>query len=108
MLTLDDINERRYYWAMIISYRDKRTERLHKGGRVKGFPAEIAKRARMRLDRIDAAIEVDDLRVPPSHMLEKLTGDRKGQWSIRVNKQWRICFDWKNGNALNVECTDYH
>ncbi len=93
---------------MIVSYRDKRTESLHRGKRTKGIPLDVMKRARMRLDRINAAVAVDDLRVPPSHMLEKLSGDRKGQWSVRVNRQWRICFDWISGNAQNVEFTDYH
>lgn len=93
---------------MILSFRDKRTELLCEGKRAKGIPAEIVQRARMRLDRINAAVKVDDLRVPPSHMLEKLVGDRKGQWSIRVNNQWRVCFEWKDGHAQNVEFTDYH
>lgn len=69
---------------------------------------DIQRKAKMRLDRIDAAVRLDDLRVPPSHRLEALRGDRKGQYSIRINDQWRICFRWENGNALDVEIVDYH
>ncbi len=62
----------------------------------------------MRLDRIDAATRLDDLKVPPSHHLEALSGNRQGQHSIRVNDQWRICFVWRDGNAYDVELVDYH
>jgi len=62
----------------------------------------------MRLQRLDAAITVNDLRVPPSHRLEKLAGDRAGQWSIRVNDQYRVCFEFRGGDAYEVEITDYH
>lgn len=72
------------------------------------IPAELRKRTKMRLDRIDAAIVHDDLRVPPSHRLEALKGGRKGQHSVRINDQYQICFVWRTGNAYNVELTDYH
>jgi proteic killer suppression protein len=62
----------------------------------------------MWLDRIEAATEVEDLRIPPSHNLEKLSGDRKSQYSIRINNQWRICFKWRDGNAHDIEIVDYH
>jgi len=62
----------------------------------------------MRLDRIDAAVALDDLRLPPSHHLEALRGSRAGQHSIRINDQWRICFVWQHGNAHDVEIVDYH
>ena len=62
----------------------------------------------MRLDRIDVAADLNDLKVPPSHRLEALRGDRKGQYSIRINNQWRICFEWRDGNAFEVEIVDYH
>ncbi len=62
----------------------------------------------MRLQRVDAAAAVNDLRVPPSHRLEKLTGDRAGQWSIRINNQYRVCFEFRGGDAYEVEITDYH
>lgn len=62
----------------------------------------------MKLNAIDAAIEIKDLRLPPSNRLEALKGNRKGQWSIRINNQWRICFKWVDGHAENVEIVDYH
>ncbi len=93
---------------MIKSYRDKETEQAAKGMFSRRFPAEIAKRTKMRLERINAAQDIDDLRIPPSHNLEMLFGNRKGQFSIRVNMQWRICFRWENGNAYDVEIVDYH
>ena len=62
----------------------------------------------MRLDRLNAAVQLEDLKVPPSHHLESLSGDRKGQHSIRINKQWRVCFVWKNADAYHAEITDYH
>lgn len=93
---------------MIRSYRGKTTVAIHRGQRARRVPPDVAKRTRMRLNRIDAAVALDDLRVPPSHRLEKLSGHRAGQWSIRVNDQWRICFEWRDGHAHNVEFTDYH
>ncbi len=93
---------------MVKGYRDKATERVGKGQGSRRIPAQILRRAKMRIDRIDAAVELDDLRVPPSHCLEALKGDRAGQYSIRINTQWRVCFEWKDGNAYNVEIVDYH
>ncbi|MEA3411806.1 MAG: type II toxin-antitoxin system RelE/ParE family toxin [Pseudomonadota bacterium] len=93
---------------MIKIYRDKETEKLGEGRVSRRFPQDILRRAKMRLERIDAAVSLDDLRVPPSHRLEALSGDRRGQHSIRINDQWRICFEWRNGDAYNVEITDYH
>ena len=69
---------------------------------------DIQRKALMKLAILDAAERLEDLTVPPKNQLEKLTGNRKGQHSIRINKQWRICFNWKNGDAYNVEITDYH
>ena len=93
---------------MIRSFRCSDTERLFHGERTRRFPPDIVERARMRLQRLNAAIRVEDLRVPPSHRLELLKGDRAGQWSIRVNDQWRLCFAWKDGDAWLVEIVDYH
>lgn len=62
----------------------------------------------MKLNAIDAAVELEDLRLPPSNRLEALKGERKGQYGIRINNQWRICFEWRNGNAEQVEIVDYH
>jgi len=69
---------------------------------------DIQQRAFMKLNAVDAAIEISDLRLPPSNRLEMLKGSRKGQWSIRINDQWRICFAWIDGHAENVEIEDYH
>jgi len=75
---------------------------------MKGFPADLVRRAETKIAQIDAAIRLDDLRVPPSNRLEKLSGNRKGQYSVRINDQWRICFNWHDGDAYDVEIVDYH
>ena len=93
---------------MIKSYKNKTTSDAARGIFNKGFPMDIAKRAKMRLDRIEAAVCLEDLKVPPSHRLEMLSGNRNGQYSIRVNRQWRICFYWIEGAAHEVELVDYH
>lgn len=93
---------------MIQSFADQETEKLFNGSRSRKFPVELQKRAKMRLDRLDAATDLSDLRVPPSHRLEKLSGDRAGQYSVRVNEQWRVCFSWRGGDAYDVEIVDYH
>jgi len=72
------------------------------------LPQEIQRVARRKLRQIDAAADLAFLRVPPANRLEKLSGDRTGQWSIRINGQWRICFVWRDNDALDVEITDYH
>ena len=91
---------------MIQSFGDKETERLFRGQRARKLPGDIQRRAKMRLDRIDAAAALDDLRLPPSHRLESLSGDRQGQYSIRINDQWRVCFQWHQGHAYEVEIVD--
>ena len=93
---------------MIRSFADKETEKIFKRTRSKKLPDDIQQRALRKLVMIDAAVQLDDLRVPPGNRLEKLGGDRGGQHSIRINDQWRICFRWENGNAHEVEITDYH
>lgn len=92
---------------MIESFGDKQTEKLWKGERHK-LPVEIEDRAASKLALLDAAISLDDLRVPPSNHLEALKGDRAGQHSIRINAQYRLSFEWNNGSPRNVEITDYH
>jgi toxin HigB-1 len=91
---------------MIESFADRDTERLFRDEKVRRFQA-IERQARRKLLQIDAADELSDLRVPPGNRLETLTGDRKGQYSIRINDQWRICFRWQHG-AHEVEIVDYH
>jgi toxin HigB-1 len=93
---------------LIRTIKDKRIPALRAGQHVKGFPADIAARAQRRLAQLDAATELSDLRVPPSNHLEGLSGDRDGQYSIRINIQWRICFVWRDNDAHDVEIVDYH
>ena len=94
---------------MIVSYRDKRTRDFASGKRVKAFFG-IERAARLKLDRLDAAVELKDLGALPGNRLEALKGDRKGQYSIRINDQWRICFEWPGGSPgpSKVEIVDYH
>ena len=89
-------------------FRNDDAERLFAGEVVRRFPADVQRRARMRLQRVVAATVLTDLRVPPSHRLEALRGDRQGQYSIRVNDQWRVCFVWTDQGAMEIEVTDYH
>jgi proteic killer suppression protein len=93
---------------MIRTFADKATALLAQGGKVKRVPPDVQKRVYRKLRDIDAAEVVDDLRVPPGNRLEQLKGDRAGQWSIRVNDQWRLCFKWKGKDAWDVELVDYH
>jgi proteic killer suppression protein len=93
---------------VIRSFADKETAAIFSGLAVRKLPHQIQARARTKLLLIDAAKRLSDLRVPPSNHLEALGGDRKGQYSIRINRQWRICFKWQEGNVWNVEVTDYH
>lgn len=94
---------------MIRSYRDRRTRRFAEGERVTDFEG-FAKQAEKRLEILDAAQSLEDLRGLPSNRLEALGGDRQGQYSIRINRQWRLCFEWPDGvdGPRNVEITDYH
>ena len=93
---------------MIKSFTCKRTEKLFTRQGNNRFPADIQERALSKLLVLNAATDLNDLRVPPSNKLEVLKGDRKGQHSIRINGQWRLCFVWKNNQAHNVEIVDYH
>lgn len=92
---------------MIRSFKSKDTETLAKSGDCRRFHA-IARVALRKLDMIEAAIHVETLRIPPGNRLESLHGNREGQWSIRVNDQWRICFRWEEDGAYDVEIVDYH
>ena len=93
---------------MIKSFRDKETERVWRREYSKRLPRDIQERALMKLQQLNAAGDLKDLSIPTSNQLEALKGDRRGEYSIRVNKQWRICFRWQNGHASDVEITDYH
>ncbi len=93
---------------MIVSFRDAETEKVWNGLRSRKLPSTIQAGALRKLRLISAARRVDDLRVPPGNRLEALCGDRAGQWSIRINDQWRIRFRWTEGGAGDVEIVDYH
>ena len=93
---------------MIKSFKDKETEKIYHQERSKKLPTEIQQRALKKLIIIDNALTEEDLRVPPANYFEHLKGDRKGESSIRINDQWRICFRFRNGDAYGVGIEDYH
>lgn len=93
---------------MIKSFRDSYTEQVFKRQFAKKLPRDIQQRAFMKLNALDAAARLEDLRLPPSNRLEALKGDRKGEYSVRINDQWRICFLWREGHAERVEIVDCH
>jgi proteic killer suppression protein len=93
---------------VITSFADRDTERLFHRERVRRYPADLQRTMLRKLVAVDAAETLEDLRVPPGNRLEKLKGDRAGQYSVRVNDQWRICFRWTAGNAHDVELVGYH
>lgn len=93
---------------MIQTFANPETEHFFATGKSRRLPTEILKRAAMRMNQLHAATCVEDLRLPPSNQLEKLSGNRAGQWSIRINSQWRVCFRFKAGHAYDVEIVDYH
>ncbi|MFZ1536026.1 MAG: type II toxin-antitoxin system RelE/ParE family toxin [Chromatiaceae bacterium] len=93
---------------MIQSFVSDETDRFFRTGKSRRLPPDILKRAAMRLTQLDAAIRIEDLRLPPSNNLEPLSHDRAGQWSIRINDQWRLCFRFADGDAYDVEIIDYH
>ncbi len=93
---------------MIISFADKETEGIWRGKFSKKIPPEIQRRAQMKLGMLNNIKELKELQIPPSNKLHLLEGDRKGQFSIAINDQWRICFHFIEGNTSNVEIVDYH
>ena len=98
----------RYTRLVIKSFADRRTQELYATGKGKRIPADVAKRAARKLEYVDLATSIDDLRVPPGNRLHALTGGRRRQHSISVNDQWRICFRFLDGDAYDVEFCDYH
>ncbi|NGX17327.1 type II toxin-antitoxin system RelE/ParE family toxin [Wenzhouxiangella sp. XN24] len=93
---------------MIKTFADRHTQELYVTGKSKRFPADIAKRAARKLEYVDLATQLDDLKVPPGNRLHALEGNRKGQHSISINDQWRVCFRFADGDAYDVEICDYH
>ncbi len=93
---------------MIKTFKCKETQKIYNRMVSKKLPQNIQRNAYKKLLMIEASINVDDLKIPPANRLEKLSGDREGQFSIRINKQYRICFKWENGFAYDVEIVDYH
>jgi proteic killer suppression protein len=93
---------------MIRGFADRRTEAFFSEGTCPAQWRSFAKVAKRKLDMLDAAVRLDNLRNPPGNRLEALNGDRKGQWSIRINDQWRVCFSWSDHGPIDVEITDYH
>ena len=93
---------------MIKTFADKRTQEIYAAGKAKRFAADLAKRARRRLEYVDYASSLEDLRRPESNRLHALGGDRQGQFSISIDDRWRICFRFKDGDAYDVEVCDYH
>jgi toxin HigB-1 len=93
---------------VIVKFKDKETEKIWNGEYSRRFPADIQRIARRKLIHIHSALNLNDLKIPPGNRLHALDGNRKGQFSIRINNQWRICFSWKEGNAYDVEILDYH
>lgn len=108
IITLDNINAQRYYLVMIKSFRGKDAEKVFLREQARALSPQILKLAYRKLLILDAAERIEDLKIPPGNRLEKLSGDRKGQYSIRINNQWRVCFRWQGGDAFDVEITDYH
>jgi len=93
---------------VILTFRDGRTEQVWHREHVRNFSLTLQRSALRKLLMIDAAETIGDLRCPPGNHLEKLVGDREGQWSIRINEQWRVCFSWTDAGATNVEVVDFH
>ena len=93
---------------MIKTFADQRTKDLYETGKASRFPEDVARRAARKLEYVDLAEGLDDLRTPPGNRLHTLRGDRQGQYSISINDQWRICFRFEDGDAFDVEVCDYH
>ena len=93
---------------MIKTFADRQTQRLYASGQSRRLPPDVWRRAARKLEQLDLATRLADLKVPPSNRLHALTDDRKGQYSISINDQWRICFRFEDGDAFDVEVCDYH
>ncbi len=106
MITIDIINDIRYYPAVIKTFANQETAEIWRPGKTRGSPPASVTRRKLAI--LDSAQALDDLKIPPGNRLEKLHGDRQGQYSIRINDQYGICFEWRGADAYEVEITDYH
>lgn len=106
--SLDYTNQYGKYRLVIRSFKAKETREIWEGRFSKKYPPDIQKKTQMKLGMINNVVDVMELQVPPGNRLHKLSGDRDGQYSISINSQWRICFNFENNHAFNVEITDYH
>lgn len=93
---------------MIKTFKDGETQKIYQRQRSQKLPSDIQQVALRKLRMINNSVSINDLRIPPANHLEKLSGDRAGQWSIRINDQWRVCFRWEGSDAYDVEIADYH
>jgi proteic killer suppression protein len=93
---------------VIKTFKDDETQKIYQRQRSHKLPSDIQQVALRKLRMINNSVSINDLRVPPANHLEKLSGDRAGQWSIRINDQWRVCFRWESSDAYDVEIADYH
>lgn len=107
-LTVDDTNTERYYGGVIKSFADKATAAVFLGQEVRRMARSLQAQARRKLFVLDAAPDLQALAVVPGNRLEALKGDRKGRHSMRINQQWRLCFEWRDGHAWRAEIVDYH
>ena len=89
-------------------FKNELTKRIFEGNVLKGFSSTVIRKAVIKLTMVEAATEIRELATPPSNHLEKLKGDRLGQWSVRINDKYRVCFKWSNGRACEIEFVDYH
>ena len=108
LITVDNIILKGYDVFMIRGFKDREAEKIFNGQFSKKLPQDIQRVAERKLIMLHRAAILNDLRVPPSNRLEALTGNRKGQYSIRINAQWRICFEWRADGVYEVEIVDYH
>lgn len=108
IITFDSSDAICYYFYMIKSFSSKETQKIWEGQFSKKLPPDIQRIARRKLRMLNNSRIINDLTVPPANNLEQLKGNRKGQYSIRINDQWRICFTWKNEDCHDVEIVDYH
>ena len=108
IVTLDNHIGLRYHPSMIKSFKDEETAKLFRRQFSRKLPQDIQRIARRKLEILDSAETLQDVRIPPANHLEKLFGDREGQYSMRINDQWRICFEWRESDVYNAEIVDYH